>query len=92
MTDIVGHQYSMDSEDEEIALEVQDGVLNDLLDYLNVNVGGDYVVIVTADHGMTPYPSVTGGWSIIMTEMTDDMDNLLRSTDIGVVFLDRIKN
>ena len=54
VTDIVSHQYSMDSEDEAIALEAQDGALDDLLDYLNVNVGGDYVVIVTADHGAAP--------------------------------------
>ena len=38
VTDIVSHQYSMDSEEEAIALRAQDRVLGDLVGYLDANV------------------------------------------------------
>jgi hypothetical protein len=62
-TDIVGHRYWMDSEEMGDVLEAQDADLGRLVDYLEENVG-DYVVIVTSDHGHTPPPEETGGWPI----------------------------
>jgi predicted AlkP superfamily pyrophosphatase or phosphodiesterase len=74
-TDLVGHSYNMVEPEEESVLQEQDRQLKILIDYLDKKVGGDnYVLVLTADHGMTPYPSVTGGWSIVMTEMTDDIE------------------
>jgi hypothetical protein len=62
-TDIVGHHHWMDSEEMGDVLEAQDADLGRVVDYLDENVG-DYVVIVTSDHGHTPRPEETGGWPI----------------------------
>jgi predicted AlkP superfamily pyrophosphatase or phosphodiesterase len=74
-TDLVGHSYNMVEPEEESVLQEQDRQLKVFIDYLDKKVGANnYVLAMTADHGMTPYPSVTGGWSIVMTEMTDDIE------------------
>ncbi|MEA2434592.1 MAG: hypothetical protein QOG54_2049 [Actinomycetota bacterium] len=74
-TDLVGHSYNMVEPEEESVLQEQDRQLKIFIDYLDKKVGpNNYVLTMTADHGMTPYPSVTGGWSIVMTEMTDDIE------------------
>ncbi len=73
MTDIVGHQYTMDSEEEHVVLAAQDAVLGELVDYLDREVK-DYVVVVTADHGHTPSPETSGGWPIAKGGLTDDLD------------------
>ena len=81
VTDIVSHQYSMDSEDEALVLEAQDGVLGDLLDFLNVNVGGNYVVIVTSDHGNTPSSERSGAWPIQQGQLQEDVDTHFETPD-----------
>ena len=73
MTDIVGHQYSMDSPEMGDVLEAQDAALGELVDYLDANVR-DYAVVVTADHGSTPKPTRTGAWPISQDELEKDMN------------------
>lgn len=97
VTDIVSHQYSMDSKEEAVALRAQDAVLGDLLDYLDTNVH-DYVVIVTADHGNTPSPKRSGAWPILQGQLQEDVDahfevpagvSLIEQTSAGGPFLNR---
>lgn len=97
ITDIVSHQFSMDSKEEAAVLEAQDGALGDLLTYLNSNVG-DYVVIVTADHGNTPSPERSGAWPILQGQLQEDVDahfdvpkgrSLIEKTSAAGPFLDR---
>ena len=73
MTDIVGHQRWMDSEEMAETLEAQDRALGKLIDHLESEVD-DYVVIVTADHGHTPRPQTTGGWPITNGELRRDVE------------------
>lgn len=73
MTDIVGHQYSMDSPEMGDVLEAQDAALGELVDYLDDNVG-DYAIVVSADHGHTPPPERSGGWPISQDELEKDMN------------------
>ncbi|HWL65250.1 MAG TPA: alkaline phosphatase family protein, partial [Actinomycetota bacterium] len=96
VTDIVSHQYSMDSKDEEIALRAQDATLGRLVEYLDKEVG-DYVVIVTADHGNTPAPNTTGAWPIQQGQLQEDIDahfevpkgsSLIETTSAAGPFLD----
>jgi hypothetical protein len=97
ITDIVAHQYSMDSQEEEAALRAQDAALGDLIDYLDEEVH-DYVVIVTADHGNTPSPSRSGAWPVLQGQLQEDVDasfdvpkdeSLIEQTSAGGPFLDR---
>ena len=72
MADIVGHEYTIVSEEMEVVVRAQDEALGRLIDYLDAEVG-DYVVIVTADHGHTPPSEVSGGWPVSMGEVNKDM-------------------
>lgn len=73
VTDIVSHQYSMDSADEAIVLRAQDEALGELVDYLDESVG-DYVVVLTSDHGNTPSPKRSGAWPIQQGQLQEDVD------------------
>jgi Type I phosphodiesterase / nucleotide pyrophosphatase len=95
MTDIVGHQYTMDSREMAGVLEEQDRALGRLVDYLDESVG-DYVLVVTADHGHTPAPQVSGGWPVAKGELEADIedhfasqgDELVENISATGIFLD----
>jgi hypothetical protein len=73
ISDIVAHQYGMDSKEEGDVLEAQDAALGKLVDWLDAEVG-DYAVIVTADHGNTHRAALTGAWPIGQGELREDVD------------------
>jgi predicted AlkP superfamily pyrophosphatase or phosphodiesterase len=72
-TDIVGHQHNMDSPEMGDTLEAQDAALGRLVDFLDQKVG-DYVVIVTADHGNSPPPQRSGAWPLLQGQLEEDID------------------
>lgn len=73
-TDLAGHFWNMVEPEVRYDLQEQDRQLGVLVRTLDHLVGGrNYVLALTADHGMTPYPQVTGGWSIEVRDMTDDI-------------------
>lgn len=73
-TDLAGHQWNMVEPEEQENLREQDAQLPRLIEFLDRAVGeDDYVIAITADHGMTPYPEVTRGWSIEMRDMEKDI-------------------
>jgi hypothetical protein len=97
MTDIAGHQYTMDSPEEQGVLKAQDAALGRILAYLRKNVR-DYVVVLTADHGHTPKASTTGAWPVLQGELQKDIDahfntpkgkSLIRLTSAVGPFLNR---
>ena len=79
-TDIVGHQYTMDSPEMGDVLEAQDAALGRLLDYLDSEVG-DYVVILSADHGHTPSPERSGAWPLLQGQLQEDIDAHFGASD-----------
>ena len=54
--DFVGHKYGPDSEELIVTLAEMDLQLARLLSALEARVGDDYLLAVTADHGMPPEP------------------------------------
>ncbi|MDP9068667.1 MAG: alkaline phosphatase family protein [Actinomycetota bacterium] len=74
-TDLAGHEWNMVELEEKETLEEQDRQIEELLRFLDDTVGRkNYVLAMTADHGMTPYPEETGGWNIIMSETSADIE------------------
>jgi hypothetical protein len=73
MTDLAGHQWGMDSPETADVLRAQDAELGRLLRYLDREVG-EYVAIVTSDHGHAPAPTRSGAWPIDQTELIADID------------------
>ena len=65
LTDQIGHIYSLNSTEMKDSLEAQDEALPVLVQALNRNVGrGRWAMLITADHGSTPSPAVTGAFQI----------------------------
>jgi hypothetical protein len=96
-SDITAHQYSMDSPEMGDVLEAQDQALGRIVDFLDEKVG-DYVVIVTADHGNTPPASRTDAWPVLQGQLQEDIDarfevpeekSLVVQTTAAGPFLDR---
>ncbi|MFN2490529.1 MAG: alkaline phosphatase family protein [Actinomycetota bacterium] len=74
-TDLAGHYWNLVEPEEEAVLREQDRQLEVLLGLLDRLVGrGNYVLALTADHGISPYPRVTGGWAIEGGEVTSDIE------------------
>lgn len=96
MTDIVGHQYTMDSPRMKEVLHAQDDALARILAYLEEDVG-DYVVILSADHGHTPSPERSGAWPVLQGQLRADLgehfgipeDDLVQQTTAAGPFLDQ---
>lgn len=74
MTDIVGHQYTMDSDEMPAVLAAQDEALGRLIDYLDEDVDGDYVVILSSDHGHTPSTERSGAWPLLQGKLSEHVD------------------
>lgn len=73
MTDLAGHQWSIDSPETASVLEAQDRALGELVTFLEDEIG-DYVVVLTSDHGHTLSPETTGAWPIIQDRLIDHLD------------------
>jgi hypothetical protein len=72
--DAVGHSVSMNSADMGAVVQRSDEALAQLIRLLNDTVGkGRWVLGLTADHGSTPSPSVSGGWGISVPEFGEDL-------------------
>jgi Type I phosphodiesterase / nucleotide pyrophosphatase len=86
--DSLGHLYNMNSPEEAETLASADAALGDLVEYLDSRVGeGEYVVILTADHGQTPLDA--GGWPIHRDEIRADIDGRFDKIDNGVAVLEQ---
>ncbi len=74
-TDLAGHEWNMVEEEVRDNLIAQDEQLPTLTQTLDEIAGpGNWVMALTADHGMTPYPTVTRGWSIETRDLTEDIE------------------
>jgi arylsulfatase A-like enzyme len=70
-----GHYYNMASPEVRDAVVASDQALGDIVAFLDHAVGrGDYVVIVTADHGQQPDAAATAGYGIDPNEVERDID------------------
>jgi hypothetical protein len=75
LIDEIGHLYSLNSPEMGDALRAQDGDLPELIGFLNGTVGvGNWVMALTADHGHTPSPAVTGASVISPGRVADAIE------------------
>ncbi len=73
--DLAHHAWNMVEPEVQENLRAQDEELVVLIRNLDRLVGrNNYVLALTADHGITPSVSVTGGWSINTDEIDRDID------------------
>jgi hypothetical protein len=90
-TDDAGHRWGMTSSETATTLRAMDRALGRLIRYLDSAVGRDgYVMMLTADHGQTPYPEESGGWPVAGGQLKDDVNAEFDRTDNGVDLVDRV--
>ena len=74
-TDYAGHRWGFESLEAREALRAQDACVGRLLEKLNARVGeGNYVVTITADHGMMPMPEVVNGHRLFLRTLLEMID------------------
>lgn len=73
MADTIGHRYLMDSQEMKLIVQALDDSLERMIDYLDEEVG-DYVLVLTADHGHTLSGLKTGAWPVRNGVLVDDID------------------
>jgi len=89
--DQVGHIFSMNSPEMRDTLRTQDEYLPVLIDVLNREVGeGRWAMLVTADHGSTPDPQVSGAFQISAGKLALAIDDTFGSGD-GTSVVEKVK-
>ncbi len=74
-TDYSGHRWGFESLETREALRAQDACVGKLIQKLNARVGeGNYVVTITADHGMMPMPEAVNGHRLSLRTLLEMVD------------------
>ncbi|MGH2735825.1 MAG: alkaline phosphatase family protein, partial [Actinomycetota bacterium] len=73
MADTVGHHYLMDSKEMGLVVRALDDSLKKIVAYLDREIG-DYVLVLTADHGHTLPAARTGAWPVRNGVLAEDID------------------
>jgi len=73
--DRVGHYFNMASEEVRESLEATDRELGMLVEFLDERLGsGEYVIVITADHGQQPDAADIGGFGINPQKVRADVE------------------
>lgn len=84
-TDMCGHLYGQESEEEAAVLHEQDRQFERLFNLLVKKVGRDNLVVtLTADHGGPPLPELSGGRRLYKKKFLHDLNARFDKTDDGV--------
>src|SRR5712692_10427623 len=74
-TDYAAHRWGLESLEAREALRAQDACVGKLIQKLNARVGeGNYVVTLTADHGMMPMPEAVNGHRLALGTLLEMID------------------
>jgi hypothetical protein len=96
--DYAGHLFNMQAPEEEVALAAVDAEIGRLRRLLESRFSpGEYVLIVTADHGQCPLPDDTGGVRLDPIQLNEDISRayghslfrLVQDVKPSEVYLDR---
>ena len=80
--DEAGHRWGMSSEQVGVVIAEQDRALRRFIRFLNERVGrNQWVLLLTADHGQTPFPKQSGAWPISGAELLADANRAFDHTD-----------
>jgi len=86
--DHVSHIWSVNSPEMEDTLRWQDADLTEMIGFLNKQVGqGNYILVLTADHGAQFDPKVSGAFQVTPGQMESDLNTAFPSSTGDSVFL-----
>jgi hypothetical protein len=76
MIDYISHVWTVNSPEMQDAVRAQDASLRELVEFLDETVGeGDWVFVLTADHGSIPDPDVSGAFQISATPIVSGINS-----------------
>jgi len=85
--DHVSHIWSVNSPEMQDTLRRQDEALGRFVTFLDDQVGsGNYVLVLTADHGAQFDPEVSGAFQVTPTQLAQDLEEAFPSSTGGSVF------
>lgn len=91
LIDEVGHIWTMNSPEMQDSVRLQDQYLKILVDFLNRQVGrGQWVMVVTADHGAVPNVAVSGALQLSPTVIQAALDMRFDTDDDETPLIDRV--
>ncbi len=91
VVDEVGHRFTLNAPEMRDTLAAQDRALRDLVGFLDRRIGpGRFVLLVTADHGHTPDPEVTGAFRISVRRLEENLASRFDDAD-GVPVVQRVQ-
>jgi hypothetical protein len=75
MIDYISHVWTLNSPEMQDAVRAQDEALEDLVSFLDEQVGeGEWALVLTADHGSIPDPKVSGAFQISSTPIVNKIN------------------
>lgn len=91
LIDEVGHIWTMNSPEMQDSVRLQDRYLKVLVDFLNQQVGrGQWVMVVTADHGAVPNVSVSGALQLSPGAIQSVLESKFDADDDGTPLIDLV--
>lgn len=92
LIDQIGHMFSLNSREMKDSVRAQDRYLPVLIDFLDEHVGeGRWVLTVTADHGSTPDPDVSGAFRISAQRLHAAIQEAFDGDQDEVAVVDQVK-
>ena len=93
MPDFAGHIWNMVEPEEAAVLRETDEQLARMKAELDRTVGeGNYIFMISADHGQQPFPDLLGGWRINTKEFQSDVEaefgNVVEKVTTTDIFMD----
>ncbi|MBV6493979.1 MAG: hypothetical protein LDLANPLL_02003 [Turneriella sp.] len=89
--DAVGHQFGYHSLQARETLAEIDKQIGAMQDFLTKEYGGNYALVLTADHGCAPVTEISGGARLTIEEVYEAVDSLLpkeaQATDSLIQFM-----
>jgi hypothetical protein len=89
--DDAGHKWGMTSDEDGKVFAAEDDALRRFVRVLDRQVGkGRWALLLTADHGQTPYPDESGAWPIGGAELARDTNVHFDHNDNDIDLADRV--
>jgi predicted AlkP superfamily pyrophosphatase or phosphodiesterase len=90
--DTIGHLFSADGIEMSDAVRTQDEALEQLVDFLDVTVGeGEWVMVVTADHGTQRDPETSGAFMIDINKLQSGLAATFDGDGDGVPLVQKVR-
>jgi hypothetical protein len=90
--DTIGHLFSADGIEMSDAVRVQDDNLRSFVDFLDRVVGrGEWVIVLTADHGTQRDPGVSGAFMIDIDKLTSLLQARFDDDGDGVALFEKVR-